>query len=164
MYGDIRAWDVYTGKLVWSFHTVPRPGEPGVETWEGDSWKDRSGTNVWAFFTVDVERGLVFAPIGSPTPDYYGADRKGTNLYGNSIVALDASSGRLRWYRSWCITIFGTSIGGRRQLSWFAAWHDDRRIRPATSQVADASRGDPPFDLPDRSDSPTIPRARLMGV
>jgi glucose dehydrogenase len=98
LYGDIRGWDARTGKLLWSFHTVPRPGEPGNETWEGDSWKNRSGTNMWAFFTVDVERGIVYAPLGSPTSDYYGADRKGKNLYGNSIVALDATTGALKWY------------------------------------------------------------------
>ena len=67
LYGDIRGWDAVTGKLLWSFHTVPRPGEPGNDTWEGDSWKSRSGTNMWSFFTVDVERGLVFVPTGSPT-------------------------------------------------------------------------------------------------
>jgi quinoprotein glucose dehydrogenase len=99
LYGDIRAWDVRTGRPLWSFHTVPRPGEPGNETWEGDSWYARSGTNTWAFFTVDVQRGIVYAPIGSPTADYYGADRKGQNLYGNAVVALDATTGRLRWYR-----------------------------------------------------------------
>src|SRR5579864_7372054 len=74
LYGDIRGWDARSGTLLWSFHTVPRPGEPGVETWEGDSWKNRSGTNMWAFFTVDVDRGIVYVPIGSPTSDYYGAD------------------------------------------------------------------------------------------
>jgi quinoprotein glucose dehydrogenase len=99
LYGDIRGWDAHTGKLLWSFHTVPRPGEPGVETWEGQSWKNRSGTNMWSFFTVDVERGLVYAPLGSPTSDYYGGDRKGANLYGNAIVALDASTGRLKWHQ-----------------------------------------------------------------
>jgi len=99
LYGDIRGWDAHSGRLLWSFHTVPRAGEPGVETWEGESWKNRSGTNMWAFFTVDVERGLVFAPLGSPTSDYYGADRKGANLYGNSIVALDANTGKLKWYQ-----------------------------------------------------------------
>ena len=98
LYGDIRGWDARTGKLLWSFHTVPRPGEPGIETWEGDSWKNRSGTNIWSFFTVDVERGIVFAPTGSPTSDYYGGDRKGNNLYGNSLVALDATTGKLKWY------------------------------------------------------------------
>jgi quinoprotein glucose dehydrogenase len=99
LYGDIRGWDARTGKLLWTFHTVPRPGEPGHDTWEGNSWKDRSGTNMWAFFTVDEERGLVFAPIGSPTSDYYGGDRKGKNLYANSVVALDAATGRLKWYQ-----------------------------------------------------------------
>src|SRR5712692_5275053 len=91
LYGDIRGWDVHTGKLLWSFHTVPRAGEAGVETWEGESWKNRSGTNVWAFFTIDTERGTVYAPVGAPTSDYYGGDRKGSNLYGNSVVALDAA-------------------------------------------------------------------------
>src|SRR6476661_10758847 len=99
LYGDIRGWDAKSGKLLWSFHTVPRVGEPGVETWEGDSWKNRSGTNVWAFFTIDVDRGIVYAPIGAPTSDYYGADRKGANLYGNSVVALDAATGKLKWHQ-----------------------------------------------------------------
>lgn len=99
LYGDIRGWDARTGKLLWSFHTVPRAGEPGVETWEGESWKNRSGTNMWAFITVDVERGLAFVPVGSPTSDYYGADRHGKNLYGNSLVALDANTGKVKWYQ-----------------------------------------------------------------
>lgn len=99
LYGDIRAWDARTGKLVWTFHTVPRPGEPGNETWQDDSWKNRSGTNMWAFFTIDLARGIVYAPLGAPTSDYYGGDRKGDNLYANSIVALDANTGKLKWYR-----------------------------------------------------------------
>ena len=92
-YGDIRGWDAKTGKLLWTFHTVPRPGEPGSETWPPDAWKNRSGTNVWGFFTVDVKRGIVYAPLGAPTSDFYGADRVGDNLYGNSLVALDARTG-----------------------------------------------------------------------
>jgi glucose dehydrogenase len=99
LYGDIRGWDARTGKLLWTFHTVPRPGEPGHDTWEAGSWKDRSGTNMWSFFTIDTERGIVYAPVGAPTSDYYGADRKGKNLYGNSVVALDAETGRLKWYQ-----------------------------------------------------------------
>ena len=99
LYGDIRGWDARTGKLLWSFHTVPRAGEPGVETWDGDSWKNRSGTNAWTYMTVDEERGLVFAATGSPTSDFYGADRKGKNLYGNCLLALDAATGKLRWFQ-----------------------------------------------------------------
>jgi quinoprotein glucose dehydrogenase len=96
--GDTRAWDVRTGKLVWQFHSVPRPGEPGSETWEGDSWKNRSGTNVWGFFTIDAQRGIVYMPFGEPTTDYWGGDRKGANLYGTSLVAVDALTGKLKWY------------------------------------------------------------------
>src|SRR5204862_132866 len=78
-YGDIRGWDARTGKLLWTFHTVPRPGEAGSETWPADAWKNRSGTNVWGFFSIDVKRGMVYAPLGSPTSDFYGADRIGGN-------------------------------------------------------------------------------------
>ena len=96
--GDVRAWDVVTGKLRWTFHTVPRPGEFGHDTWEGDSWRDRSGTNVWGFMSVDVPRGLVYLPIGAPTWDRYGGDRGGANLFGSSVVALDAKTGRRVWH------------------------------------------------------------------
>jgi len=97
-YGDVRGWDAHSGKLLWTFHTVPRPGEPGNETWPGDSWKNRSGTNVWGFMTVDQERGMVFVPLGCPTSDFYGADRPGDGLYGNAIVALDAATGKVKWF------------------------------------------------------------------
>jgi len=98
-YGDIRGWDARTGKLLWTFHTVPRPGEAGSETWPADGWKNRSGTNAWGFLTVDVKRGIVYVPTGSPTSDFYGKDRVGDGLYGNSLVALDARSGAVKWYR-----------------------------------------------------------------
>ena len=96
--GDPRAFDIKTGKLVWRFHTVPQPGEPGNETWGPDGWKDRAGPSLWGNITVDSERGLVFLPIGNPADSWYGADRKGTNLYANSVVALDAETGKMRWY------------------------------------------------------------------
>ena len=98
-YGDIRGWDARTGKLLWTFHTVPRPGEPGSETWPPDAWKNRSGTNTWGFLTVDVKRGIVYVPLGSPTSDFYGKDRVGDGLYGNSLVALDARTGAKKWHR-----------------------------------------------------------------
>ena len=96
--GDPRGYDVRTGKLLWRFHTVPQPGEPGNETWGPDGWKDRSGPSQWGPATVDTERGMVFLPIGNPADSFYGADRKGTNLYANCVVALDALTGKLRWY------------------------------------------------------------------
>jgi glucose dehydrogenase len=96
--GAVRAFDVQTGKLLWRFNTVPQPGEVGNDTWERDSWKDRSGTNVWSIISVDLKRGIVFLPIGSPSYDFYGADRKGQGLFGNSLVALDAATGKLLWY------------------------------------------------------------------
>jgi quinoprotein glucose dehydrogenase len=96
--GDTRAWDVHTGKLIWQFHSVPHPGEQGNDTWPGTSWKNRSGTNVWGLMSVDTERGLIFLPYGSPSSDFYGADRKGKDLFGNCLVALNADTGKLAWY------------------------------------------------------------------
>ena len=96
--GDTRAWDVHTGKQVWRFHSVPHTGEVGNDSWPGTSWKNRSGTNVWGFMSIDVERGLLFLPHGSPSSDFYGADRKGKDLFGNSLVAVNADTGKLVWY------------------------------------------------------------------
>jgi glucose dehydrogenase len=96
--GDVWAFDARTGRQVWTFHTVPRAGEPGNDTWDGESWRGRTGANVWSMMAVDERRGLVFLPIGSASYDFYGGDRKGRNLYANSIVALDAATGRLRWH------------------------------------------------------------------
>jgi len=97
--GDTRAIDVLTGALVWDFHTVPQPGEVGHDTWLNDGWKGRSGTNVWGWYmTVDTKRNLLYMPIGGPSPNYYGGDRPGNNLFGNSVVAVDADTGKLKWY------------------------------------------------------------------
>jgi glucose dehydrogenase len=96
--GDIRAWDAGTGKLVWTFHTVPRPGELGHDTWLDDGWKNRSGVNVWNTFTVDAQTGTLLMPIGGPSDDRYGGDRPGANLYANSLVAVDAMTGKLKWH------------------------------------------------------------------
>jgi quinate dehydrogenase (quinone) len=96
--GDVRAFDVRSGKLVWTFHTIPRPGEVGHESWEEDGWKQRTGANVWSLMSVDTERGLVFLPVGSASYDFYGADRRGMDLFSNSVVALEAATGKLVWY------------------------------------------------------------------
>mgnify|MGYP003636690702 CR=1 FL=1 len=96
--GYIRAYNVRTGKLVWTFHTIPHPDEPGYETWPPDAYKYAGGANCWAGMSIDHERGMVFLALGSPTFDYYGADRVGANLYGNSVLALDAATGQYKWH------------------------------------------------------------------
>ncbi len=96
--GDIRAYDVLTGKLVWTFHTVPHPGEYGYDTWPKDAWKYIGGTNDWGGMTVDETRGIVYLPIGSPTYDFYGADRKGNDLFSDCLLALDARTGKRLWH------------------------------------------------------------------
>ena len=96
--GDIRAYDVRTGKIVWTFHTIPHPGEEGYDTWPKDAWKYAGGTNTWGEITVDEKRGIAYFPTGSPTYDYYGADRIGSNLFGNCLLALDARTGKRLWH------------------------------------------------------------------
>ncbi|MBS1798955.1 MAG: PQQ-binding-like beta-propeller repeat protein [Acidobacteria bacterium] len=96
--GDIRAYNVLTGKLTWSFHTVPHPGEAGYETWPKDAWKTVGGANAWSGMALDEKRGIVFVPTASPKYNFYGADRKGSNLYGDSLLALNARTGKLIWY------------------------------------------------------------------
>ena len=96
--GHIRAFDVRSGEQRWIFHTIPNPGEYGQETWPPDAWRSQGGANVWAGFSVDVERGLVFAPTGSASSDFYGGDRAGDNLFANTLLALDARSGERRWH------------------------------------------------------------------
>ena len=155
-YGDIRGWDAKTGRLLWTFHTVPRPGEPGSETWPAGGWKNRSGTNTWGFLTIDVKRGIVYAPLGSPTADFYGADRVGDNLYGNSLVALDARTGETKW---------------RQQLVHHDLWdydlaappalfdiHRNGRVIPAVAQITkmgllfvfDRVTGEPVYGMEER--------------
>jgi quinoprotein glucose dehydrogenase len=96
--GDVRAWDMRTGKLVWTFRSIPQPGEKGNDTWAGESWKNRSGVNVWGFLTVDEQRGIVYMPFGAPSVDQYGGDRAGDNLFGTSLVAADANTGKYLWH------------------------------------------------------------------
>ena len=96
--GDIQAFDVRTGTQVWSFHTIPQPGELGNDTWEDESWSYTGSTNVWGPFTVDRERGLVYLPVGTPNGDYYGGHRKGYNLFAESLLCLDARTGERVWH------------------------------------------------------------------
>ncbi len=96
--GDIRAYDVRTGRMVWIFHTIPHPGEFGYETWPKDAWKYVGGTNCWGEMSLDEKTGIVYIPTGAPTYDFYGADRKGNNLFSDSLLALEARTGKLVWY------------------------------------------------------------------
>lgn len=96
--GDVRGYDARTGALRWRFHTVPRPGEFGHETWQGDSWKNRGGVNMWSMSSVDEDLGLVYIPLSSPAYDYFGGDRPGENLFADSLVALDCRTGSRRWH------------------------------------------------------------------
>ncbi len=96
--GDIRAYDVRTGKLRWSFHTIPHPGEFGYETWPKDAWKTSGAANNWAGMTLDPRRGILYAPTGSAAFDFYGADRVGDNLFANCLLALNAETGERIWH------------------------------------------------------------------
>jgi quinoprotein glucose dehydrogenase len=96
--GDVRGFDARTGALVWTFHTIPLPGEPGADTWHPSGRENAGHANVWSTITADLERGLVYLPVATASPDFYGGDRHGANLYSDSVVALEAATGRLRWY------------------------------------------------------------------
>ncbi|MEO7520828.1 MAG: c-type cytochrome, partial [Gemmatimonas sp.] len=126
--GDIRAYDVNTGALRWSFHTIPHPGEFGYDTWPAEAWKIAGGANAWSGVTVDVKRGMVFAATGSASFDFYGANRLGDNLFANTVLALDARTGRRIWH-----------FQGLRHDLW------DRDF-PAAPALVTVQRGGKPVD------------------
>ena len=163
--GDPRAFDIKTGKLVWRFHTVPQPGEPGNETWGPDGWKDRAGPSLWGNITVDAERGLVFLPTGNPADSWYGADRKGTNLYANSVVALDAATGKMRWYFQLVHhDIFDYDVTGSPTL---VTVKKDGKDVPAIAEITkmgllfvlDRETGKPVFGVEERA----VPKSQVPG-
>jgi len=96
--GDIRAYDIRSGKMVWTFHTVPHPGELGYDTWPKEAWRSVGGANAWSGLSLDEQRGIVFVPTASPKYNFYGADRPGANLFGDCLLALNARTGKLLWY------------------------------------------------------------------
>jgi quinoprotein glucose dehydrogenase len=96
--GLVRAFDAKTGKLLWTFNTIPRPGEFGNDTWQNNSWATNGNTGVWTQMTVDEDLGLVYLPVESPTSDFYGGERPGDNLYGESLVCVDLKTGKRKWH------------------------------------------------------------------
>jgi glucose dehydrogenase len=96
--GDVRAYDVRSGKLIWTFHTIPHAGEFGYDTWPRDAWKTVGGANAWAEMSVDERRGILYVPTASPKYNFYGANRTGANLFGDCVVALDARTGKRLWH------------------------------------------------------------------
>ena len=170
--GLVTAVDAVTGKIIWTFHTAAQPGQPGSATWGPGGWKQRAGPAAWGNITVDPKLGFVFVPTANPADSYYGADRPGSNLYANSVVALDARTGRLRWYYQlvhhdlWDTDTVSTSLVN--------AWKGGREIpavaaltKSALLFVLDRRTGQPIFgvrerpvassDVPGEHSSPTEP-------
>lgn len=163
--GHIRAFDVRTGELAWIFHTIPQPGEFGHDTWEADSWRGAGGANNWSGFTVDTERGIVYAPTGAPTYDFYGGNRKGANLFGNTLIALDAATGERIWhYQTVHHDIWDYDLPAPPNLLQVK---QDGRLRDAVAQVTktgfvflfDRDTGEPLFEIEERS----VPASNVPG-
>jgi glucose dehydrogenase len=170
----VRAWDAHTGKLAWTFNTKAQPGEPGYETWLGRSWDAKFGTDVWSFMTLDPERGLVFVPIApSGGTEFYGALRQGSALFNDSIVALDANTGKLVWYQQLVHhDLWDYDVAGAPTL--FDVKRDGKTIpvvaefgKPGLLFLFDRTNGKPLFgmeerpvaqsDVPGEATSPTQP-------
>jgi quinoprotein glucose dehydrogenase len=155
--GDIRAFDVENGKQAWRFHTVPREGEFGNETWAKDSWGNRGGANAWGGLSVDVERGMVFAGLGSAAFDFYGGDRHGDNLFANCTIALDAKTGKRRWhFQTLRHDMWDHDLPIYPNL--VTVTHEEKKI-PAVAQVTktgyvylfDRETGEPLFEIQERA-------------
>jgi len=171
--GDPRAFDILTGKQVWRFHTVPQPGEPNSDSWGPNGWVDRAGPSAWAGVSVDPTTGMVFIPIGNPDDSYNGIDRPGNNYYANSIVALDASTGKMKWFFQ--MTHHDINDDDAAMAPSFIDIHKDGKVIPALVEVPksglafilDRRTGKPVFgveerpipqsDVPGEHSSPTQP-------
>jgi glucose dehydrogenase len=153
----IRAFNIRTGKLAWTFNLLPHPGETGHETWTDDGWKTAGGTNVWGLLSLDAARGLVFLPVSMPGEnDYYGGDHHGANLFGTSVVAVDAATGKLAWYRQLVHhDIWDYDLGAAPTLVDVVK---DGRTIPAVAQITkmgllfvlDRTNGEPVWGIEER--------------
>jgi glucose dehydrogenase len=164
--GDVRTFDVRTGAKLWEFHTVPRPGEIGHETWLDDGWKNRSGVNVWGwYFTVDEARDILYMPIGGPAGNYWGGDRPGNNLFGNSLVAVDANTGKYKWhFQVVHHDLWDTDLPAAPSL--FDVTKDGKRIpalavisKNALMFILDRTNGKPIFGVEERP----VPKGEVPG-
>jgi quinoprotein glucose dehydrogenase len=163
--GDIRAFDVRTGKLVWTFHTIPHPGEFGYDTWPKDAWKRVGGANCWGEISVDEKRGIVYIPTASPKYNFYGADRRGADLFGDCLLALNARTGKLIWYFQMVhhdIWDYDNTTAPKL----LTLWHNGRQVN-AVAQVAktgfvwvfDRTTGKPLWPVEERPE----PRSDMPG-
>jgi quinoprotein glucose dehydrogenase len=153
----IRAFNIRDGALAWTFNLIAQPGDPGHDTWENDSWKNPGDTNVWGFLSLDAQRGLVFLPNSMPgSNDYYGGTRHGDNLYGNSVIAVDAATGKLKWYRQLVHhDVWDYDLGAAPTL---VAVVKDGKTIPAVAQITkmgllfvlDRTTGEPVWGIEER--------------
>ncbi len=159
--GFVRAYDIPTGELAWVFHTIPQEDEPGVETWEDESWRYSGNTNVWSMIAVDEEAGTAYLPIGTPTNDLYGGHRLGDNLYAESIVAVDCETGKRRWHYQFvhhglwdydpptAPNLFEATIDGRRMKGVVQV------TKQAFAFVFDRTTGKPVWEIEEREVPPS---------
>jgi quinoprotein glucose dehydrogenase len=163
--GDPRGYDVITGKLAWRFHIVPRPGERNAGSWGEEGWKDRSGPSAWGAMSVDGQAGLVFIPTGNPADSFVGADRRGDNLYANSVLALDAMTGAYRWHfqlvhhdlfdydTAAAPTLLDLTVAGRKVPALVEASKDGLMF------ILDRRNGKPVFGVEERA----VPQSTIPG-
>jgi quinoprotein glucose dehydrogenase len=163
--GFIRAYDVRTGKIIWTFHTIPQPGEFGYDTWPPNAYREVGGTNNWSGMSVDDKRGTVFVPTGSPAFDFYGGNRKGQNLFGNCLLAIDAATGKLKWhYQLVHHDLWDYDLPAPPNL--VTVEHDGKKV-DAVAQVTkmgmvfmfDRDTGEPIFPIEERP----VPASTLLG-
>ncbi len=163
--GDIRAFDARTGKLVWQFHTIPHPGEPGYDTWPKDAWKRVGGANCWGEMSLDVQRGIVYVPTASAKYNFYGADRHGADLFADCLLALDARTGKLLWYFQMVHhDIWDYDNAAAPKL--ITVWHDGRKVDAVAQAgktgfvyVFDRVTGKPLWPIEERPE----PRSEMSG-
>ncbi|MGH7519935.1 MAG: pyrroloquinoline quinone-dependent dehydrogenase [Gemmatimonadales bacterium] len=163
--GDVRAYDARTGAIRWTFHTIPHPGEFGYDTWPAAAWQTAGGANSWAGMSVDTARGVVYVPTGSATPDFYGGDRIGANLFANSMLALDAQTGKRLWhFQTVHHDLWDRDLPAAPNL--VTVTHGGSRV-DAVAQIAksgfvfvfDRQTGEPLFDVEERA----VPPSDLRG-